>query len=93
MTLMAKVPIGMFAKAHLDVEALFTEFQAEAMLYLKEQYSMADDSFKLEEATWEQFFRAKEKAQKEGTLDQFEQQLASQLEPLLQSLLQQQAGG
>ena len=85
--------IGAFAKAHLETEELFTEFQAEAMLYLKEQYSMEDDSFKLEEATWEQFFRAKEKAQKEGTLDQFEQQLAAQLGPLLQQLQQQQAAG
>lgn len=88
---MPKKPLGIFAKAHLESERLFTELQAEAMLYLKEQFSMEDDSFKLEGATWEEFFKRRDKAIQEGTLDQFDQELLAQMGPLMEQLRAQQA--
>lgn len=48
---------------------------------------MEDDKFKLEGSTWEQFFKAREKAEKEGTLDEFNQQLIAQMGPALQQLM------
>lgn len=82
--------MGIFSKAHLESEELFTQFQAQALLYIKEQFSVEDDKFILEGATWDQFFKAREKAEKEGTLDDFDRQLAEQLMPAMQQLMQQE---
>ena len=81
-------PLGMFSRAHLETEELFTHLQAEAMLYIKEQFGMEDDSFKIEGATWSQFFKERERAEKEGTLDQFDSMVLEQMTPILQQLMQ-----
>lgn len=84
-------PLGMFSRAHIESEEMFTQLQAEAMLYIKEQFSMEDDSFKLEGATWDQFFKERERAEKEGTLDQFDQMVLEQMMPAIQGILMQEA--
>lgn len=53
---------------------------------------MEEDKFTLEGATWDQFFKARERAEAEGTLDEFDQQLAAQLMPAMQQLMQQEQG-
>lgn len=90
---MPKRPLGIFSRAHLESEELFTEFQAKALLYIKEQFSLEDDIFILEGSSWNQFFAAREKAEKEGTLDEFDRQLSEQLMPAMQQLMQQQGQG
>lgn len=84
-------PLGIFAKAHLETEALFSELQAESMLYIQEAFSMEQDSFKLEGASWEEFFQRKAQAEKDGKLDEFDAQLMQELLPLIQSMIEQGA--
>lgn len=86
-------PMGIFSKSHLEAEELFAQFQAEALLFIKEQFSFETDEFKLEGMTWDQFFKTRERFEKEGRLDEFNQQLASQLMPAMQQLMQEQADG
>lgn len=62
------------------------------MLYIKQQFGLEDDSFKLEGATWEQFFGARERAEKEGTLDEFDKSLMAQMMPAMEQLMQEQNG-
>lgn len=89
---MAKRPLGMFSRAHIETEELFTQFQAEAMLYLKQQFALEDDSFKLEGATWDRFFKERERAEKEGTLDDFDKLVLEQMMPAIQQLMQFEQG-
>lgn len=81
-------PLGMFSRAHLEAEELFSQFQAEALLFIKQQFGMEDDKFKLEGSTWEQFFRARERAEREGTLDDFDKSIMEQMMPAMQQLMQ-----
>lgn len=85
-------PLGIFSRAHLESEELFSEFQAMALIYIKEQFGLEADEFKLEGSTWDQFFKAREKYENEGRLDEFDQMLAKQLQPAMQQLVQQQQG-
>ena len=87
---MSKRPLGIFSRAHLESEELFTQFQGLALLYIKEQFSFEDTSFKLEGSTWDQFFKERESAEKEGRLDEFEKSLMDQLMPAMQQLMQQE---
>ena len=89
-SIVPKRPLGIFSKAHLESEELFTELQGLALLYIKEQFSLENASFKLEGATWDQFFRERERAEQEGRLDEFEQSLMEQLMPAMQQLMQQE---
>lgn len=78
--------LGIFSRAHLETEKLFEELQAQSMLYIKEQFSMEDDKFKLEGSTWEEFFKAREAAEKEGTLSEFDQLILEQITPMFERL-------
>ena len=82
-------PLGIFSRAHLETEELFSQFQAMTLLYIKEQFALEDDSFKLEGATWEEFFKERERAEKEGTLDQFDKMVLESVMPSIQSIMQQ----
>ena len=59
------------------------------LLYIKQQFALEDDSFKLEGATWEEFFKERERAEKEGTLDQFDKMVLESVMPSIQSIMQQ----
>ena len=85
-------PLGIYSRAHLEAEELFSQFQAEALLFIKQQFSMEDDSFKLEGASWEQFFKERERAEKEGTLDEFDKLVLEQMMPAIQQLMQPEQG-
>ena len=82
-------PLGIFSRAHLETEELFSQFQAMTLLYIKQQFALEDDSFKLEGATWEEFFKERERAEKEGTLDQFDKMVLESVMPSIQSIMQQ----
>ena len=82
-------PLGIFSRAHLETEELFSQFQAMTLLYIKEQFALEDDSFKLEGATWEEFFKERERAEKEGTLDQFDKMVLESVMPSIQAIMQQ----
>ena len=82
-------PLGIFSRAHLETEELFSQFQAMTLLYIKQQFALEDDSFKLEGATWEEFFTERERAEKEGTLDQFDKMVLESVMPSIQSIMQQ----
>ena len=83
-------PLGMFSRAHIETEEMFSQLQALSMLYIKEQFGMEDDSFKLEGASWEQFFKERERAEKEGTIDQFDKMVLEQIMPAIQQMMQQE---
>ena len=82
-------PLGIFSRAHLETEELFSQFQAMTLLYIKQQFALEDDSFKLEGATWEEFFKERERAEKEGTLDQFDKMVLESVMPSIQAIMQQ----
>ena len=82
-------PLGIFSRAHLETEELFSQFQAMTLLYIKQQFALEDDRFKLEGATWEEFFKERERAEKEGTLDQFDKMVLESVMPSIQSIMQQ----
>ena len=82
-------PLGIFSRAHLETEELFSQFQAMTLLYIKQQFALEDDSFKLEGATWEEFFKERERAEKEGTLDQFDKMVLESVMPSIQAIMAQ----
>lgn len=83
-------PLGIFSRAHLESEELFSHYQAQALLYIKQQFGLEDDSFKIEGATWDEFFKARERAEKEGTLDDFDRSVSEQIMPIINQILAQE---
>lgn len=73
------------------------EMQGMAIAHINDSFSVETDELDLERMTFGDFVRALQTAEKNGTRDEFEDRLAQQLLPMIQTVMaqteQQQAGG
>lgn len=85
---MAKIATGMYSKAMFDGIQRAEAMQAEAVLYIMEQFSVEDpDEIKLEELTLERLVTMLDRADKAGTRGELEAKLAELFMPAVQQIL------
>ena len=63
------------------------EYQVMATGYIADQFKVESDEVDIRSMTFGDFVRALETAERNGTRDEFEKRLASQLQPLIQQAL------
>ncbi len=87
---MAKKGLGLYSTATIESLRRAEGFQAQAVMYIKQQFAVEDDEeLKLEGLTWDKFIRQLESSDKNGTSDEFERQIADLLGPVVEAVMQQ----
>lgn len=87
---MAKKALGLFSKATMEGLRLAESYQAQAVMYIKEQFAVENtDEIKLEGLTWDKFIKQLESADKNDTNVEFERQIADLLGPVIEAVFEQ----
>jgi len=82
-------PRGNWSKVSIAAMRKAEEMQGMAVSYINDTFSVETDEVNIENMTFKDFVRALETAEKNGTRDEFEDRLAQQLLPIIQTVMQQ----
>lgn len=82
-------PKGNWSKVSIAAMRKAEEMQGMAITHINDAFSVETDELDLEQMTFGDFVRALQTAEKNGTRDEFEDRLALQLLPMIQSVMQQ----
>ena len=81
----------MFAKAHVESIKRAELLQAQAALYIQEQFGFEDEpELTLEKLTWERFIRDLDDADRNETRDEFDEKIGRMLEQLMPAVFEQE---
>lgn len=90
-------PKGNWSKVSIAAMRKAEEMQGMAITHINDAFSVETDEVDIEHMTFGDFVRALQTAEKNGTRDEFEDRLAQQLLPMIQTVMaqteQQQQGG
>ncbi len=84
-------PVGMFAKAHVESIKRAELLQAQAALYIQEQFGFEDEpELTLEGLTWDRFVRDLDSADRNDTRDEFDEKIGRLVGELLPAVFEQE---
>lgn len=85
-----KNPRGDFSRLSVTAMARAEELQLLATAYIKEAFNVESDEVDIRTMTYQDFLRALDVANKNGTRDEFEKRLADQLMAIIPQMIQPQ---
>ena len=88
---MSRKAIGPWARMNMEVIKKAEAMQALALQTLEDAYRTESDDLTLDNLSWENFSRKLDKAMSDGTMDEFETQIAALLMPVVEQVMN--AGG
>lgn len=88
---MSRKAIGPWARMNVEAIKRGEALQALALQALEDAYRTESDDLTLDNLTWENFSRKLDKSMSDGTMDEFEAQIAALLMPIVEQVMN--AGG
>ena len=84
-------PVGMFAKAHMETIKRAELLQAQAALYIQEQFGFEDEpEMTLENLSWDRFVRELDSADRNDTRDACDEKIGRLVSELLPAVFEQE---